>query len=227
MKGWSGSDNKSTIFALRRTKPTVMRKYAFLVAAGFLLLVAACRKNTSVPGGTPGLLIGNYNFLYLTTNANITESVTFAGQTASAVFLTGYKTKQNTGTVVFTSDSAIANGLGYSYDTTTTVIENQPGVAPDTTFQPLSGNVPPTSSSSRYQVIGVDSIYFPGGVLGTGSALAGAPAAVAPPTGGHFSFSGDTLIITSRINTTFPDNIQGIPTTATANVNVTIKLLKQ
>lgn len=204
-----------------------MRKYTFLVAAGCLLLVVACRKNTSNAGGQTGQLVGNYNFLYLTTTINANESVSFAGQTASVVLLGGYKTKQNTGTVVFTTDSAIGKGIGYLADTTAMVIKNLPGAGPDTTYQPLTDTVPPTSSSSQYTIIGTDSIYFPGGVIGAGSALAGSPIPVAPPTGGHFSFVGDTLIITTKINTTYPDNSLGVPATVVANVNATIKLLKQ
>ena len=204
-----------------------MRKYAFLVAAGCALLVVACRKNTSSPGGQTGQLVGNYNFLYVTTTINANESVSFAGQTASVVLLGGYKTQQNTGTVVFTTDSTIGKGIGYSYDTTAMVIKNLPGAGPDTTYQTLSDTVAASSSSSQYTIIGADSIYFPGGVVGTGNALAGSPIPVAPPTGGHFSFVGDTLIITTKINTTYPDNSLGVPATVVANVNATIKLLKQ
>jgi hypothetical protein len=204
-----------------------MRKYAFLAVAGCLMLVVACRKNTSTPGGQTGQLVGNYTFLYLTTNINATESVTYLGQTASVVLAGGYKTVQNTGTVVFTADSAIGKGIGYSFDTTAMEIRNIPGTPADTTYQQLSDTVPPTSSSSKYTIIGADSVYFPGGVLGTGSVLAGSPIPVAPPTGGHFSFVGDTLIITTKINTTYPDNSLGVPATVNANVNATIKLLKQ
>jgi hypothetical protein len=106
------------------------------------------------------------------------------------------------------------------------VIQTVPGAGPDTTVQAFTGSVLPTTSTSKYQIIGTDSVYFPGGVLG-GGGITGAPAAIAPPTGGHFTIKGDTLIITTKINQTYPDNIQGVPTTATANVNATITLLKQ
>ncbi len=205
----------------------MLRKHAYFLVIGFLLLLTACSKNTSDPGSSNSTqLVGNYSFLYMTTNINVTESVSFAGQTATVVILSGYQTQQNTGTVVFTADSAVGNGIGYSYDTTATVIETDPGSKPDTTVQSLTGTVPATSSASKYQVIGTDSVYFPGGVLG-GGGITGAPAAVAPPTGGHFAIQGDTLIITTKINQTYPDTIQGIPTTATALANATIKLLER
>ncbi|HMI61899.1 MAG TPA: hypothetical protein VK518_13355 [Puia sp.] len=207
----------------------MLRKHAYFLVIGFLLLLTACSKNTSKPNGSSNStqLVGSYDFLYMTTNINVTESVSLAGQTASVVILSGYKTEQNTGTVVFSADSAMGNGIGYSYDTTAMFIETQPGVGPDTTVQVLSGSVPPTTSTSKYQIIGTDSVYFPGGVLGTGAITAGAPITIAPPTGGHFTIKGDTLTITTKINQTYPDNINGIPTTATAAVNATIILLKQ
>lgn len=206
----------------------MLRKHAYFLVIGFLLLLAACSKNTSKPNGSSNStqLVGNYNFLYMTTNINVTESVSYLGQTASVLILSGYKTQQNTGTVVFTADSAIGNGIGYSYDTTATVIQTSPGLPSDTTVQAFTGSVPATSSTSKYQIIGTDSVYFPGGVLGAGG-ISGAPAAVAPPTGGHFTIKGDTLTITTKINQTYPDNINGVPTTATANVNATIVMLKQ
>jgi len=204
-----------------------MRKYGFLVAAACMVLVVACHKNESRPGGQTGQLVGNYNLVYLTTKSDASESVSYLGQTASVVLIGGYKTQQNTGTVVFTADSAIGNGIGYSYDTTAMAIKTIPGSPKDTTYEQLSDTVPATSSSSKYTIIGTDSIYFPGGVIGAGSALAGSPIPVAPPTGGHFSFVGDTLIITTVINTSYPDNSLGVPATVNASVNATIKLLKQ
>lgn len=206
----------------------MLRKHVYLFGIGCLLLLAACSKNTSKEGvSNSAQLPGNYQFLYMTTGINVTESASLAGQTAQVVITSGYKTQQNTGTVIFTADSAIGNGIGYAYDTTSTVAQYTNGVLTSTTSQPLVGTVPATSSTSQYQVIGTDSVYFPGGVLGAGSITAGAPSAVAPPTGGHFSFKGDTLVITTKINQTFPDNINGIPTTATALINANIFLLKQ
>ncbi len=207
----------------------MLRKHAYFLVMGFLLLLAACSKNTSRPNGSSNStqLVGSYSFLYMTTKINVTESASFAGQTITGLILAGYKTQQNTGIVVFSADSAMANGIGYSYDTTATVITNVPGAAPDTTVQAFTGSVPATTSSSEYQIIGTDSVYFPGGVLGAGGITTGAGAAIAPPTGGHFTISGDTLIITTKISQTYPDNIEGLPTTANANVNATIKLLKQ
>lgn len=206
----------------------MLRRCTLFLGAGFLLLMAACSKNNSKEGSSNnGQLAGNYQFLYLTTAINLTEQASIGGHTAKLVIVSGYKTDQNTGTVVFTADSAIGKDIGYSYDTTTTTTEYDDGVAQTPQIDPFTGTVPPTSSTSKYQVIGTDSVYFPGGVLGAGSAISGSPVPVAPPTGGHFAFKGDTLTIVTNINQTYPDNLGGIPTTATAVVNATIYLLKQ
>jgi hypothetical protein len=202
----------------------------YLSAAGFLILLAACSKNTSTPGSgqstsTPAQLAGNYTFLYIDASTNVTEQVSIAGQTAKFVTISNYRTVQNTGTVAFTTDSAFATGLGYTISTTLTAIQYQNGIAIDTVTQPYVQTIPATSSASKYQQIGTDSLYFPGGALGVGSLTAGTP--IVPPTGGHFLIKGDTLTITTKINQTYPDNISGIPTTATALANATIVLLKQ
>src|SRR5260221_5101413 len=206
----------------------MLRKHAYLFGIGFLVLLAACSKNTSVDGNSnPAPLVGNYQFLYITTAINVTESGNVAGVPVQAVITSGYKTQQNTGTVVFAADSVTGKGIGYSYDTTATIVETVSGTAPVTTVQRFSGTVPANSSTSKYQVIGTDSVYFPGGVLGTGSISTGSQVAIAPPTGGHYAFKGDTLTIVTKINQTYPDNINGISTMATALVNATIFLLKQ
>jgi len=203
------------------------RSTLFLVA-GLLLLMAACSKNSSKENGAnSGQLVGNYQFLFLTTAINLTEEASIAGHTAKLVVVSGYKTQQNVGTVVFSADSVIGNGIGYSYDTTTTTTEYDDGVAQPAQVDPFTGTVPPTSSTSKYQLIGTDSVYFPGGVLGAGSVVSGASVPVAPPTGGHYAFKGDTLTIVTNINQSYPDNINGIPTTANAAVKATIYLLKQ
>src|ERR1700743_982028 len=111
----------------------MLKKQVYFLVTGFLLLLAACSKNTSRPNGNSNStqLAGNYGFLYITTNINVTETGSFAGQTATGLIISGYKSKQNTGTVIFTADSALGNGIGYSYDTTATVIKTLPGAEPD------------------------------------------------------------------------------------------------
>ena len=186
--------------------------------------MASCHKNNSSSGGSTKL-VGNYTFLYGTADITLVESVTLLGQTASLTNITSYKTLDNVGTVQFTADSMKSVGVGYSVDTITMVIDKEPGQAPDTAFAPFAKTIDPVSYTSHYQVIGTDSIYSEGGFLASGSLTAGTN--IAPPSGGHFSFSGDTLIITSKVNMTYPDHVGGTATTANLSGNAVFKLLKK
>lgn len=207
-------------------KASVMRKFSLLAGIGFMVLLAACSKNTSRPsGGSNSPLTGNYTFLYTTGNVNQTEQVTALGSTFNIVTTGSFRSINNAGTIQFTADSAIATGLGYDIDTTFTMVTYQNGSVANTSSQAFTQSFPPATSTSKYQVIGTDSVYFPGGALGTGSLTGGTQ--VAPPTGGHFTFAGDTLKITSKLNQTYPDNVSGVPTTAMIVADVTIVLLKQ
>ena len=202
------------------------RKISLLAGTGLVLLIAACSKNKSIPnGGATSPLTGNYTFLYTKGNINQTEQATVLGQSFSAVTNGSFRSISNTGTIQFTADSLIAVGLGYEIDTTFTTVTSQNGAVISTSNPAFTQSFPAANSTSDYKVIGTDSVYFPGGALGTGSLTGGTQ--VAPPTGGHFVFKGDTLLITSKINQTYPDNFEGVPTTATAVADVTIVLLKQ
>lgn len=208
----------------------MLRKVTSLSGIGVLILLAACSKNTSKDtngGNTSGQLVGTYQFAYMKTDLNLTESGSYLGQSIKVSGSTAYTTTQNVGTVVFTADSAKGNGIGYSYSAPVTTIYYTNNIPVDTTIDTNSDTVPPTSSSSKYQIIGVDSIYFPGGVLGLDGATAGAPPQVQLPTGGHFSIKGDSLFITTKLNTSFTDSYNGIPTSATVNFNATIAMKKQ
>lgn len=208
----------------------MLRKVTVSAVLGLFLLLGACSKNTSKDSNdntSSSQLVGTYQFAYLTTDVSLTEVGSVLGQSIKVVGSTGYTTTQNTGTVVFTADSAKATNIGYAYDAPVTTIYYQNNVPVDTTVDQSSDVVAPTSSSSKYQIIGADSIYFPGGVLGLDQAVAASPVPITAPTGGHFTIKGDSLIITTKLNTTFADSYNGIPTTATINFTGRIALKKQ
>jgi hypothetical protein len=84
--------------------------------------------------------------------------------------------------------------------------------------------IPPTSGSSKYQLIGSDSLYFPaGGVIsmGTGGGTQ------TTPEGSRFTINGDTLAIVTSIHQTTNQNIGGIPATQTDDALETAYFKKQ
>lgn len=199
-------------------------KFTLLSLIVLSLAIASCHKNNSVAGNS-AQLVGNYKFLYLSAQTQSISQVTGSGQNVKTVTYSNYKTVQNTGTVTFTKDSIASKGVGYVANTTSATYIYQSGVLTDSIFMPFSVSIPPSNSATKYDVIGQDSIFFHGGYLAMGL---GGSSTVAPPSGGRFSFKGDTLFITSKVQqTTPPQTSGGITSTATASGIGTFALLKQ
>ncbi|GGB25273.1 hypothetical protein [Puia dinghuensis] len=186
------------------------------------LVIVSCHKSNV--GGNSAQLVGNYQFLYLSAQVQSISQASGGGQTQKAVTYSNYKTTQNTGTVTLTADSLASKGVGYTAAFTSLTYEYVNGVLTDSISFPFSLTYPPSSTSTKYDVIGQDSIYFHGGYLVSGF---GGGSTLAPPSGGHFSFKGDTLFITSHVNqTTPPQNSGGISVTGSESGVATIALLK-
>jgi hypothetical protein len=124
------------------------------------LIICSCNKSNNQANQG---LVGTWNFLGISagmkTSANEGGGVSMM---ATPIFVT----KNNVGTLTFAKDSMIASGIGYSVDTTFTAYFYYGGAVYDSSVQTLSYTVPPTSSTSKYTLIGTDSIYMPsGGIL--------------------------------------------------------------
>ena len=154
------------------------RKFTLLLFFAPLLIVFSCKKSS--PAATSNALVGNWNFLYI--KANTSGTITVSG--ATNIITANYTTQNNAGTAQFTIDSMALKGLAYTVNTTATVNTYAAGVLINTTTQPYSTSLSPTTETVAYKVIGSDSIYFPAGgpVPGTGS-------------GGRFAINQDTLSI--------------------------------
>jgi hypothetical protein len=197
----------------------------FLLAIAFCLLFSvACKKSNHSGNSGSNPLVGSWTFVGETTNANITSSISIGPITAQVINLIDFRTINNAGSLIFTSDSLDAVGVGYSIDTSYVTIESAGGVS-DTSVSPLTATVKPTDTASSYQLIGQDSIYFP-----NGSPFAMNIDSIQPPiqiNGGHFTISGTTLTITSTINQSGNETINGITAPTTGTISSVITLSKQ
>lgn len=191
-----------------------------IVCTGFFF---SCHKSND-GGGNSGQLAGNYKLLYMSLNAQSVSQASVGGITQKTISNTNYKTTQNTGAITFTKDSIIAKGVGYTASWTSTGAAYQNGVFIDSINVPFSITYPPSNSSTKFDVIGKDSIYFHGGYLMTGL---GGGSTIAPPSGGRFSFKGDTLFLISKVNQTSTQSISGATVTQTASGVATLAMLKQ
>lgn len=165
-----------------------MKLLTFLSAVVSLFVLISCHKSGS---STPQGLNGNWNFLSMSAQTQLTSSEPGG---VTAVASTNYITRNNTGTITFAGDSMVIAGMGYSVDTSSTIIFSYNNTPYDTASQAVSFSVPPTSASSHYQLVNKDSLYFPsGGLLTTfdSSATKG--------QGSRFTITGDSLIVSSQV----------------------------
>jgi hypothetical protein len=195
-----------------------------LSAAFFLLIVTACNKSTSSGGNSgPNPLVGTWTFVSLSSNATITASETIGPITTKVIDVADFTTINNMGTITFTADSMASKGLGYSIDTTYTSY-TYIGSAGDTTTAPLTTTIAPTTATVVYQLIGQDSISFPGGTIFSVGLNTGQTAQI---NGAHFTINGNTLKLSSTIDQTGNETVNGITLPATTQAQSTILLTKQ
>ena len=195
-----------------------------LAISACFLLCAACKKNSNNSSGPNPLTGTSWTVNGETTSADMTSTASFGPLTVTVINLIDFRTINNVGTISFTADSLMANGVGYGIDTTYTSI-TETAASTDTITSPLVTTVPPGNASFRYQLIGQDSIYFP-----NGSPIALNVDSIQPPIqakGAHFSISGSMLTITSTINQAGNETVNGITAPTTGTIKSVITLTKQ
>jgi hypothetical protein len=203
----------------------MLRKLTPLFLIASLLVIASCHKSNSAAPGNPAQLVGNYQFLYVSVSVQAITQASGAGQTEKTISNSNYKTIDNSGTVTFTKDSIAWKGIGYTADYNAFVSEYLNGVLSDTLSYPITLTLDPVNSTTKYDVIGQDSLYVHGGYPTAGI---GGGTTIAPPSGGIFSFKGDTLFLTSKVNQTNPpQTMSGVTITTSANGVAVMALLKQ
>jgi hypothetical protein len=202
----------------------MLNRSLLLAVATCLLFSVACKKSNHSGNSVPSPLVGNWNFDGETSNIDITSSISIGPISAQVINLIDFRTLNNVGSLTFTSDSLEAVGVGYTIDTTYMTIESAGGLS-DTTISTLATTAKPTDTASNYQLIGQDSIYFP-----NGSPFALNIDSIQPPIqihGAHFTISGSTLTITSTINQSGNETINGITAPTTGTIQSVITLSKQ
>ena len=173
----------------------MVNKIAFLSIGLVLLITVACKKSNSGGGSTANPLTGTtWNFVGLTSDANLTAT---EPGVASVVDITDFTTIDNSGTITFTADSMSGSGIGYTIDTSYTTITTIGTGQPDTVMTAYTTTISPTSSSTNYQLVGTDSIYFGASTPFAVSLYAGDTIKI---EGAHFTVSGNTLTLTSSID---------------------------
>jgi hypothetical protein len=200
------------------------KNHLVLSVAFILLIITACNKSNSAGGNNgPNPLVGTWTFVSLSSNATVTASETIGPITTKVIDVADFTTINNMGTVTFTADSMASNGLGYSIDTTYTSY-TYIGSTGDTTISPLTTTIAPTTATVVYKVVGQDSVSFPGGTVFSVGLNTGQTAQI---NGAHFTINGNTLKLSSTIDQTGNETVNGITLPATTQAQSTILLTRQ
>ncbi len=164
-----------------------------LCSLAIIAILASCKKDNT-PGNTAGLE-GTYKLKYLNaqTNSTLTGS---AGD--KVITLSDYTTENNQGTIVFNSTTLSATGLAYSVNSPAKYYQYDGTDLIDSSSYPITFTLSPSNSTSQYQLIGADSIYFPQGAAT--SSMPGGGTTATLPSGGRYSRNGNLLTIKQYVS---------------------------
>lgn len=191
--------------------PEIKAMKAVLKIVAFVslsVLMFSCQKelsiDTSVPdndttgnngGNNSGTLAGDWKFVSNMVDVESSSTYSQGGIPIKAIARYKDTTEDNTGTLTITSSSFNVKNLGYTISTNVEFIF--PLSPDDNQTLPFDYTIPPLSSTTTYQLIGSDSLYFPSGTIFQTPDPSGALPVSSPPSGAKFKITGSNLVITA------------------------------
>ncbi len=171
-----------------------MRKTAaFVIVLASLFPFISCKKDNNSPTESSALS-GSWTFMGIHAITSATAVDKGGGFNTRVITTSDYTTTGNAGTVAISGNTMTGTGITYSSNIIMFATEYEDDILQDTFSTALPFTIPPTNSTSGFEVIGKDSIHYTGTSL-LGSGGAGMPAA----TGAKFSVSGNMLTLTSYV----------------------------
>ena len=167
-----------------------------LILSAVIFCFIACKKDNSSNNTSTGAsaLAGTWTFMGMHATTSATAVDNGGGIISKVITTSDYNTTANGGTMAISGNTMTGTGITYSANIVAHATEFEDGIQLDTFSTSIPFTVPPTNSTSGFEVIGKDSIHYTGSNI-FGSAGSGTPAA----TGSKFSISGDILTITSNV----------------------------
>lgn len=110
-------------------------------------------------------LEGNYKFVSVEANTNVSNEITDGSDVLKAVTVTAYRSQNNAGTVKLDATTLTLTGVTYSIDTTLKVYNYLNGTLTDSLESPLQVTLPPSNFSNSFNRVSNDSLYFPSGFI--------------------------------------------------------------
>jgi hypothetical protein len=207
---------------------------ALLLAVAAFTILTSCQKEISFDDEVPNAnrsIVGDWKFVGASGNMQSTISGTVNGTQGKGIATINFLSKNNSGTATFTADNFSYSGITYDVDTTASVKVYVMGFLVQEIEQPIVFNFPPASKSVGYEVNSTDSLTFesipidPAIPTIPGIPPIPQPALPAGPFGARIAWSGDTLLIKTKL--TFSQTItQPQALSADIVMDNTIKFLK-
>lgn len=198
-----------------------MRKKLPLLPLLVLFSSISCKKSSSSAGNS---LTGSWNLIDIVAHTRSAVDEVYGADDFEDVTISSYTTTNNGGTISFSGGVATTTDVTYEASFTAVDSSYMDGQLIGTTSLPYDITIPATSSSSKYQLIGSDSLYFPAGgsfSMGTSNGTQ------TTPQGSTFTIHGDTLILTTVVHQVSAQNVGGIPASQTDDASETAYLKKQ
>lgn len=201
------------------------KNYSLLIGAALMMLTVSCKK--SQDGASSNALSGNYDLVNIRAHTHsVVDENDGVGDDLSTVSVSDYTSIDNGGGLNITADMMSTVNFTYGVSTELLGAEYFNGIFQDSISQPFDVTVPPSSNSTKYQLIGTDSVFFPSGFIS--SPNGGAPVK-SVAVGGKFVISGKTLTMTL----TLPPQVStqnaggGVTVTVTSDAVETMTLQKK
>ena len=171
-----------------------MRKSGgFIILSSLFFCFIACKKDNNTSTNTSSLS-GSWTFMGMHATTSATAVDKGGGFNTKIITTSDYNTAGNGGAVTVSGNTMTGTGITYSANIIAFATEFEDDVLLDTFSTAIPVTVPPTNSSTVFEIIGKDSIHYTGSNI-FGSGGSGTPAA----NGSKFTISGNILTITSNV----------------------------
>jgi len=217
-------------YSYTQPKPKQMKftRFTLLLAAASTVLYSCSKDDTKPAAENPDTLNGTYDFVGMTvasqSQVTVTGTVDGVSTNLKTITTSYYITKNNGGTVTVDGTYFNCTDFIYSVDTVVNAKSYSNGVLEAEEDILFKFDAPKLSSKAPYKLVGADSVYFEKGFVenpdGSGTGVA------TTPSGSKYSWSGDTLILRTKVAMT-NQQLQGPYTTNTVNLADQVVKLKK
>jgi hypothetical protein len=175
---------------------------ALLVGLSVGLFLVSCQKESDPPQENKNdKIFGTWNFVGM--NATIQHTMVAGVGASQEKLITSYPVvaEEPKGTVTIDATTFKSNGIGYSYKTIVKTQYYMGNVLQYSDDNPREGAMAPSNASTKYTMVGSDSMRLESGVLSFDAAITGGSAAPNQtiPQGLKISWENDVLVLSTPI----------------------------